>query len=84
MIRVTTEHSASNYGIPVILDDDELLDYREGVRRLRKQMKMNTAEFGRAIGVSPRTVECWEQGVFSPSAKPLYKMVELLRDQAPA
>ncbi len=48
--------------LPVFFDDTGIeLPYSTMVKRLRKEQKMNTAELGRALGVSSRTVENWEQ-----------------------
>ena len=50
---------------------------KEEIRRLRGQLMMNTKQFGEACGVSPRTVEDWEQGRYRPSgsARKLMKML---------
>lgn len=62
-MRITTDHSASSYGQPVILDDNgQPMDYAPGVRAVRKKLDLTTAEFGERMGVSARTVEGWEQG----------------------
>ena len=37
------------------------------IRKIRKELGMSRAEFGAALGVSPRTVEAWEQGWRKPS-----------------
>lgn len=36
---------------------------KETIKKLRKTMGCSTTEFGEKIGVTKRTVECWEQGV---------------------
>jgi len=41
------------------------------IQQTRKQMKLKTAEFGKLIGVSGRTVENWEQGRRKPSKSAL-------------
>jgi DNA-binding transcriptional regulator YiaG len=62
-MEITTEHSASNYGKPVILSDGgEVLDYAEGVKAVRSTLGLSTAEFASKMGTSKRTVEGWEQG----------------------
>ncbi|MDD3310974.1 helix-turn-helix transcriptional regulator [Pseudodesulfovibrio sp.] len=62
-MRLTTNHSASSYGIPVFVDEDgQVLDYKDGVRRLRRERGWSTADLAERIGTSPRTVEGWEQG----------------------
>jgi putative transcriptional regulator len=37
------------------------------IKNLRKKLDMNTKQFGMQCGVSPRTVEDWEQGRRRPS-----------------
>lgn len=62
-MRITTDHSASSYGQPVILSDGgEVLDYAEGIKAIRQQMELSTAKFAEQMGTSKRTVEGWEQG----------------------
>ena len=62
-MRITTNHSASSYGQPVILSDGgEVLEYAAGIKAIRQQMELTTAEFAEQMGTSRRTVEGWEQG----------------------
>jgi DNA-binding transcriptional regulator YiaG len=62
-MKLTTEHSASNYGMPVFVDDEgRLLDYHGGLRQLRKSKGWSAADLADQVGVSARTVEGWEQG----------------------
>ena len=62
-MRITTNHSASSYGQPVILSDGgEVLEYAAGIKGIRQQMELTTAEFAEQMGTSRRTVEGWEQG----------------------
>ena len=62
-MRITTDHSASSYGQPVILSDGgKVLDYAEGVKAVRSELGLSTAEFAAKMGTSRRTVEGWEQG----------------------
>lgn len=35
---------------------------KESLKQIRKKAELTQAEFGKAIGVSGRTVESWEQG----------------------
>ncbi len=51
---------------------------KNGIKKLRKSMGMNTREFGEACGVSSRTVEDWEQGRRRPSG-PSLKLLEMLK-----
>ncbi|UCH71747.1 MAG: helix-turn-helix transcriptional regulator [Thermoplasmatales archaeon] len=80
-MKLTTEHSASSYGMPIFLDDnDNVLDYADGIRRLRKLKKISTKKLGEICGVSHRTVEGWEQGRL-PSKSALFLMKSLLSDK---
>ncbi len=78
-MRITTDHAMSSYGYPVILDDAEYpMDYALGVRLLRTRLGLSTADLASLCGVSPRTVEGWEQGRV-PNVVSLYAMRDLLR-----
>jgi DNA-binding transcriptional regulator YiaG len=62
-MKLTTDHSASSYGIPIFVDDDNNpLDYADGLRQLRKAKGWSVADLAEQVGVSARTVEGWEQG----------------------
>lgn len=75
---ITTIHSASSYGQPVILDDDgNLMDYAAGIKLLRSKLELSTANLANACGVSKRTVEGWEQGRL-PTAAALNVMADFL------
>lgn len=78
-MKITTNHAISSYGIPVILDDDgtTVMDYAEGVKKLRNQLNLSTQDLADHCGVSRRTVEGWEQGR-PPSAAALNVMGYLL------
>jgi DNA-binding transcriptional regulator YiaG len=61
-MKVTTNHSASSYGQPVILaDDGSLMDYAPGIKAVRAKLGWSTQQLADACGVSRRTVEGWEQ-----------------------
>jgi DNA-binding transcriptional regulator YiaG len=78
-MKITTDHSASSYGVPVILaDDGTLMDTGPGIRAIRESLGMSRAQLGKALGVSARTVEAWEQGKDVPAAKRLYMLGSLL------
>lgn len=78
-MKITCDHSASSYGIPVILDESgELMDSAPGIKRLRAKLGFSTQQLADACGVSRRTVEGWEQGR-PPDAAPLNVMTRLLR-----
>jgi len=75
---ITTNHSASSYGQPVILDDDgNLMDYAAGIKLLRSKLELSTSNLANVCGVSKRTVEGWEQGRL-PTAAALNVMADLL------
>ena len=62
-MKVTINHSASSYGVPVILSDDgAVMDYAAGIKAIRAQIGMSTDDVAAHCGVSRRTVEGWEQG----------------------
>jgi DNA-binding XRE family transcriptional regulator len=78
-VKITTDHAASSYGTPVILDDrGRVLDYALGVRAVRRALGLSTAELGEALGCSRRTVENWEQSRNTPEVPTLYRLAELL------
>ena len=75
---ITTNHSASSYGQPVILDDNgDLMHYGAGIKLVRSKLEISTTKLGEACGVSRRTVEGWEQGRL-PNAAALNVMADLL------
>ncbi len=77
-MKLTTEHSMSSYGIPIFVDDKKNpLDYADGVRQLRKEHGWSVRDLADHCGVSPRTVEGWEQGRL-PSKPALLLMQKLL------
>lgn len=84
-MKITTDHPASSYGTPVILDDSgDPLGYGPGIRAVRRRLGLvNPGELGSRLGVSGRTVEAWEQGKLMPAAKRLWMLKELMeRSQA--
>jgi DNA-binding transcriptional regulator YiaG len=77
-MKVTTDHSASSYGQPVILDDHgQVMDYAPGIKAIRDKTGLSVQALADACGVSPRTVEGWEQGRM-PTTAALNVMSELL------
>lgn len=78
-MKITTDHSASSYGIPVILDDSgDVMDYAPGIKAVRENLKLSTQQLADACGCSRRTVEGWEQGRV-PEAAALNVMAALLK-----
>jgi len=53
------------------------------IRHLRRNLGLNTADFGALVGVSGRTCEDWEQGRRTPSV-PAQKIMAQLAKTAPA
>lgn len=77
-MRVTTNHSASSYGQPVILaDDGSVMDYAPGIKAIRAKAGLSTQDLADRCGVSRRTVEGWEQGR-TPTAAALNVMGTLV------
>ena len=78
-MRITIDHAASSYGVPVILGDDgQLLDYAPGIRATRDKLGLTARQLGELCGVSERTVNGWEQGRM-PETAALNMLGKLLR-----
>jgi DNA-binding transcriptional regulator YiaG len=57
--------------MPVILDDaGKPMDYRDGIREIRRRLGVTASELAPMVGVSVRAVENWEYGR-PPSAQAL-------------
>ena len=54
---------ASNKAVAPRVSTREIPD----VKAVRKQLKLNRADLAQMLGVSPRTLESWEQGRRKPS-----------------
>jgi DNA-binding transcriptional regulator YiaG len=79
-MQITTKHTASSYGHPVILDGEgQLLEEHQGVQAVRRMLGLTTAAMAERCGVSRRTVEGWEQGRSVPTAA-LNVMADLVDD----
>ena len=75
---ITTNHSSSSYGMPVILaDHGAVMDYGPGIKAIRGKLGWSTQQLADACGVSRRTVEGWEQGRM-PTAAALNVMATLV------
>jgi DNA-binding transcriptional regulator YiaG len=48
-------------------NNKNVIDFKTGIKQLRKQHSLNTTQFGDKLGVGRRAVEAWEQGVNKPS-----------------
>lgn len=76
---LTTEHPSSSYGIPVFLDaEGRPMDYADGVRQIRRSFGWSVSDLAERCGVSPRTVEGWEQGrpVSTPALLLMQQLLE--------
>ena len=77
-MRITCDHSASSYGVPVILDGrGRVMDYAPGIKAVRAKLALSTQDLADKCNVSRRTVEGWEQGRM-PDAAALNVMAQLL------
>lgn len=77
MLRLTTDHPQSSYGVPVFVQGRRVLEYSDGVAQLQEQLELSTAELARRCNVSPRTVEGWRAGRM-PAVAALNAMAALL------
>lgn len=68
-MRITLNHPASSYGIPVILDDTgKVMDPGPGVSAVRKTIGWSRPVFASMCNVSIRTVEAWETRIPVPAS----------------
>lgn len=78
-MKITTDHPSSSYGIPVILaDDGALMDPGPGLMAVRRKLGLSRAQMGTVLGVSPRTVQAYEQGFRTIPNRHLYDLAERL------
>lgn len=78
-MKLSVNHSQSSYGVPVFVDDDNnSVDYAVGIRKLREELNKSRSDFGAELGVSPRTVEAWENGLRMPSKSALLLMSKMI------
>lgn len=81
-MKITTQHPYSHHGVPVILSDiSAYMPHAEGIRAIRRHLSLSVRDLAARCGVSPRTVEGWEQGRPVPAAA-LNVMGDLLRSSA--
>ncbi len=79
-MTITTSHPASRYGVPVILDVcGKPMPPADGVMAARRLLGLSRADFAERCGVSPRTVEAWEQGRRDIEVAALNVLADLLR-----
>jgi len=81
-MKITTNHAASSYGLPVILDKNgTLLDYPEGLTQALTTLEWSRNQFAVRAGYkSSRSIEKWWQAL-PPSAKGLNVLKEALESQ---
>jgi len=69
-MTITTQHAASSYGQPVILDErGRLVDQVPGLVAVLARLGWSRAELAERCGVSSRTVEAWLQEVDVPPGR---------------
>ncbi len=79
-MTITTNHTASSYGLPVILDDvGKVMDYADGIREARKRLGWTQAEAAEAAGKSVRSVKLYEAGGQAPPAEYLNVLFDSLQ-----
>ena len=80
-MQITCNHSASSYGIPVILDDGgDVMDYAPGLSAVLARLGWSRADFAEHCGYkSTRSVEKFWQGAIPPAATLNMLGVELER-----
>ena len=78
---ITCNHSASSYGIPIILDDSgAIMDYAPGLTAILERLGWSRADFAFHCGYkSVRSVEKFWQGAVPPAATLNMLGVELER-----
>ena len=77
-MTITTQHAASSYGMPVILDErGHLMDYAPGIKAVRKKLGIKTEQLAELCGVSRQTLYGWQSGKM-PTAAALNVMHDLL------
>lgn len=73
-IKLTTQASTSSYSQPMFVIDDNPVDYYQGIKAIRKQYSLSVKQLSEICGVSPRTIEGWEQG--RPMPKPAMMLLK--------
>jgi DNA-binding XRE family transcriptional regulator len=79
-MKITTNHSASSYGFPVVLNDNgEVMNPGPGCQAARERLGLSRAELAELSGLSPRTIEGYEHGRPGLPANLLIVLCGLLR-----
>jgi putative transcriptional regulator len=81
-IRTGLEQTLSHFRGEITLRTTRLLvppppAGRRDITRLRKHLKMSQGAFARAMNVSPKTIQSWEQGLRRPSGAAL-RLIEMI------
>lgn len=83
-MKITTNHSASSYGLPVILDGEgRLMDYPAGLAATLARLGWSRRDLADRTGFKPRTVEGWFVGRPIP-AEALNVLSDALKNRADA
>ena len=78
-INITWNHPQSKYGYPVVLNEDkEVITPSVGIRFIKKELDLTSADIADECGVSVRTVEGWLQGT-KPKAESLIVIYTMLK-----
>jgi len=78
-MRVTTDHPASIYGVPVIIDRaGNVMDYAPGIKAIREYLSLSVEELAQKCGVSKSTAYNWQSGRM-PECAALNVMGDLCR-----
>ena len=77
-MKLTTDHAASSYDIPVFIDDaGSAMDYAPALRQIRDNL--GSERMAEIMGVSVRTIDRWVQGRMVPS-KPSLMLLQIHLD----
>jgi len=80
-MKITIDHPASKFGQPVILHPNgSVMKYRDGIKLLRRRLRLSTTDLGAICGLTRRAVENWEYGRSDPPAAALNAMSKLPLD----
>jgi DNA-binding transcriptional regulator YiaG len=69
-------------GRPVILRNDSLVSYAEGITGICETHKVTSGQLGRVLGLSGRLVEKWRSGERYPTGKSLYALRAWLEERS--
>jgi hypothetical protein len=80
-MKITIDHPASQFGMPVILHPTgTVMKYPDGIKLLKRRMRMTNKSLGAICGVAPRTAENWLAGRCEPPAAALNALSKLPLD----